>query len=304
MIPYLDAYRIAATIRAVELGIVKRYYSNPDDRSISPMRCPVHLSIGQETIAAAARLVAGGPDSELPPLVYSTHRAHAHFIAFSGNLRSMLSEIYGKATGCAGGWGGSMHLVDESSGFMGTSAIVGSSISMAVGAALGCKLAGKPNVTIAFIGDSAVESGQYYEAMNFATLHGLRLLVIEEDNGLSTATTAEKRQPVRRLVRTDWDITDAGFDLMMSVLYTAHSVVNEGTPQHVRIGTHRFYEHVGVGRDDWRTQHELLTAGDPLYELAFRVGRKDIVRIDGEIEKQVDEAFTFAEQSPWPEGVA
>ncbi|MFM7785896.1 MAG: thiamine pyrophosphate-dependent enzyme, partial [Gammaproteobacteria bacterium] len=111
-------------IRLVEEAIAERYPAQE-------MRCPVHLSIGQE--AAAVGVCAA---LEARDWAFSGHRNHAHFLAKGGSLRRMLAEIYGKATGCSGGKGGSMHLTDRDCGFIGATPIVGSTVPIAVGAAL------------------------------------------------------------------------------------------------------------------------------------------------------------------------
>jgi len=103
-------------IRFVEEEIARRYSANK-------MRCPTHLSAGQEAVAAGVGLALRRSD-----LAVSGHRAHAHYLGKGGNLPAMLAEIYGKATGCAHGKGGSMHLIDESAGFIGSTAIVAGTV--------------------------------------------------------------------------------------------------------------------------------------------------------------------------------
>ncbi|HJT36018.1 MAG TPA: thiamine pyrophosphate-dependent dehydrogenase E1 component subunit alpha [Pirellulales bacterium] len=118
-------YRTMLRIRLVEEGIAALYAEQQ-------MRCPVHLCIGQEAVAAGVCHVLGHED-----LVLSTHRAHGHYLAKGGDLRAMLAEMHGKSTGCASGMGGSMHLIDLSAGFLGSAPIVGSTIPIAVGVAFG-----------------------------------------------------------------------------------------------------------------------------------------------------------------------
>ena len=122
-------------IRLVEESIAKKY-------SEQKMRCPTHLSIGQEAIAVGVCSNLTNEDQ-----VLSTHRAHAHYLAKGGCLNSMLAEIYGKVTGCSKGMGGSMHLIDKSVGFMGSTAIVGNTIPVAVGSALAMKIQEKKSYT-------------------------------------------------------------------------------------------------------------------------------------------------------------
>ena len=134
-------------IRLVEESIANKY-------SEQKMRCPTHLSIGQEAIAVGVCSNLTNEDQ-----VLSTHRAHAHYLAKGGCLNSMLAEIYGKVTGCSKGMGGSMHLIDKSVGFMGSTAIVGNTIPVAVGSALAMKIQEKKSISCICFGDGATEEG-------------------------------------------------------------------------------------------------------------------------------------------------
>ena len=134
-------------IRVVEEEIAARYQEGK-------MRCPTHLSVGQEAVAAAVAECVQPTD-----FAVSTHRGHAHYLAKGGNLKAMIAELYGKATGCSKGKGGSMHLVDLSVGFMGTSAIVGNSIPVGVGLALSAQLKGTNQISCVFFGDGLCAIG-------------------------------------------------------------------------------------------------------------------------------------------------
>ena len=139
-----DVYYRLLKIRLTEEAIADEYKQQE-------MRCPVHLSIGQEAVAVG--ICAALRDDDI---IFSTHRCHSHYLGKGGNLDRMIAELYGRRTGCAGGLGGSMHLVDESVGMMGSSAIVGGSIPLGVGAALSIKMSGKSDqVAIPFFGDGA-----------------------------------------------------------------------------------------------------------------------------------------------------
>ena len=128
-------------IRRVEEAIVEHY---PEQR----MRCPVHLCIGQEAVAAGVCQALERRDQ-----IVSGHRSHGHYLAKGGDLKAMMAEIYGKATGCSGGKGGSMHLIDRAAGFLGATPIVGGTIAMAVGVALAAKLRGETGIAVAFFGE-------------------------------------------------------------------------------------------------------------------------------------------------------
>ncbi|HET6882539.1 MAG TPA: thiamine pyrophosphate-dependent dehydrogenase E1 component subunit alpha, partial [Pirellulales bacterium] len=175
-------------IRLIEEGIARTYADQQ-------MRCPVHLCTGQEAVAAG--VCAALDDSAQ---VMSTHRAHGHYLAKGGNLRAMLAEMYGKATGCAGGYGGSMHLIDLSAGFLGAAPIVGSTIPIAVGVAFGSSLRGENRVVVAFFGEGATEEGAFHEAMNFAALKRLPVLFVCENNLYSVYSPLGVRQPAARSV--------------------------------------------------------------------------------------------------------
>jgi len=130
-----NLYGTMLRIRSIEEEIARRY---PEEK----MRCPVHLSIGQEAVPALFARCVRKDD-----FAVSTHRGHAHYLAKGGNLHAMVSEIYGKVTGCSKGKGGSMHLIDLSVNFMGTSAIVGNSIPVGVGLALSIQLHESDQIT-------------------------------------------------------------------------------------------------------------------------------------------------------------
>ena len=152
-------------IRLVEEGITERYAEGK-------MRCPVHLSIGQEAAAIGVGLALKPSD-----LAVSTHRAHAHYLSKGGDLKAMLAEIYGKATGCSGGRGGSMHLIDTKIGFMGSTAIVGNSIPVGVGLALSLQLQKSSAVSTVFCGDGFLEEG-FFMSPNFAAVRQLPVLFV------------------------------------------------------------------------------------------------------------------------------
>ena len=295
----IGAYRRLYLIRRTELEIVQRYYPDPSNTRESPMRCPVHLSIGQEGVAVGvAMAVPKGSHA------YSTHRCHAHYLAWGGDLDRMIAELYGKATGRSGGRAGSMHLHDESVGFMGTSAIVGSSVSLAVGDAFSARLRGDDSrVTVAFGGDAVLETGQFWESLNFAMLHNLKVLFVIEDNGLSTATPTSKRQ----LRHPRFELLPQ-FVLNVDDADTVYRIVQQhadGLPSVLRVLTRRFHEHVGMGR---MPEYSSYPDDDPLkiaYVDAVKHLDDPLGEVLGDIEREAEwriaEAFARAEAAEWPE---
>lgn len=169
-------------IRKVEEAIADEYAKQE-------MRCPVHLYIGQEAIAAGISECLQKSDA-----MVSTHRSHGHYLAQNGALEPMIAELYGKRTGSSAGKGGSMHLFDPEVGYWGSSAIVGGNIPITAGFALKFKLSREKNIAVAYFGDGATEEGVLYETMNFAALKQLPLLFVCENNMFSVLTRLEERQ--------------------------------------------------------------------------------------------------------------
>ena len=179
----INMLKLLSLIRMVGEKIVEEYPKQE-------MKCPVHLSIGQEASAVGVCAGLGKGD-----VAFSNHRCHAHYLAKGGNLKKMIAELYGRATGCTGGWGGSMHLTDIKAGLLGSSSIVSGSISIAVGAALALKMQKKNNVSVAFFGDGAAEEGVFYESLNFASKMNLPVIFVCENNMLAVDTGLHIRQP-------------------------------------------------------------------------------------------------------------
>ena len=157
-------------IRRVEEEIIRVYSSDK-------VKSPVHLSIGQESIAV------GVCDNLRPTdILYATYRGHAAYLAKGGNINRMMAELWGKSDGLASGKAGSMHLGDRAAGMIGTSAIVATGIPLAVGNALAMKMQQKDVVTTVFFGEGATDEGVFHESMNFAALKKLPILFVCENN--------------------------------------------------------------------------------------------------------------------------
>ena len=234
-------------IRFLEETIANRY-------SEQKMRCPTHLSIGQEAVAAGVCLALNREDQ-----VFGTHRSHAHYMAKGGNIKAMIAEIHGKATGCSSGKGGSMHLVDLSVGFMGSTSIVGGTIPVGVGAALANRLHQNGKICCVFFGDGAVEEGVFHESVNFAVLKQLPVLFVCENNLYSVYSPLNVRQPEGREI---WKFA-AGYGMPSDHGNGNHAIeVFEKTEmalKHIRSGngpyflefaTYRRREHCGPNFDN------------------------------------------------------
>lgn len=170
-------------IRAFEDAVVAVY---PEQN----MKSPVHLSTGQEAIAAGVGVQLDREDT-----ICTNHRNHGHCLAKGLPPLALAAECFGRAAGCAGGKGGSMHPVAPAFGLYGTSAIVGGGVPHAVGLALAAKMDRTSRVSVAFFGDGAMEEGSSSESLNFAALHRLPVVFVCENNGYGAASALCCRQP-------------------------------------------------------------------------------------------------------------
>ena len=302
-----QAYRDMLRIRLVEEEIAARYGQEK-------MRCPVHLSIGQEAVSVGVSHLLRPQDQ-----VVSTHRCHAHYLAKGGDLVAMLGELMGKTIGCCGGRGGSMHLFDAPAGVLLSLPIVAASIPVGVGAALAMQQRGKPDVAVIYIGDASLEEGVYHESANFAALHSLPAIFVCENNLYSVYTPLRERQPARPLLelgRAHGMPAEAvdGNDIEAVMRVTAAAVERARGgkgPSFIQADTYRWREHCGPNFDNhigYRTEAEYQEwkARDPLVRLqrkltsAGRLSAADEQRMRQEIAAEVAAAFKTAEEAPPP----
>lgn len=273
------------------------------------MRCPTHLSIGQEAPAVGVCEALRRDD-----VVYSTHRCHAHYIAKGGSLRAMFAELYGRVTGCSRGKGGSMHLVDPDVGMMGSSAIVGGTIPLAAGSAFSFQLDRADRVAVAFFGDAALEGGAAHESLGFAALRKLPVIFACENNGLATITPLSQRQVDSDLARRAADfgvpsVTIDGTDVEAVYRATAEAVARArtgGGPTLLVSTVCRWREHVGPNYDvslGFRTQQELdaWMKKCPVEKYKAVVGAAVAAAAEAEVRAEVEDAVAFAKSSPYPD---
>jgi len=300
--------KLMLKIRYTEETIAARY-------SEWKMRCPTHLSTGQEGIAAAIGLALKSND-----FVLSTHRSHAHYIAKGGNLNKMIAEIYGKVTGCSLGRGGSMHLIDKNVGFMGSTSIVGSTIPLAVGLGLSIQLQKSNQISCVFFGDAGVEEGVFFEAVNFAALKKLPVLFICENNFYSVYSPLKVRQPKDRKIfkmvsglgiESEHSNGNDAIEAFKKVKKAIADIRNGKGPHFFEFLTYRWREHCGPNFDNdlgYRTEEEYLAwkEKDPIMLLESHLLNDSIITdeqlrdMKESIQKLVNKAFNFAEESLFP----
>lgn len=296
-------------IRMVEEKIAKLYVEQE-------MRCPVHLSIGQEAVAVGVCQHLDQKD-----IVMSAHRAHAHYLAKGGDLKAMIAELYGKATGCAMGKGGSMHLVDLNSGFFAAVPIVGSTIPIAVGVAWAFKLKKSSNIVTVFLGDGATEEGVFFESLDFASLKNVPILFICENNFYSVYSQLDVRQANNRMLSKlaeshgiksyngDGNCLEQVTKLSKEAI---EYIKNNNSPAFIELDTFRWLEHCGPNDDDYlgyrkKGELEKWIKKDPISMYKSRIiNAKELTEEEIKenilvISDEIDEAFNFAKVSPFPE---
>lgn len=297
-----------ARIRIVEETIAEKYKEQK-------IRCPTHLCTGQEAVSAAVGMALRKDD-----LAVSTHRAHGHYLGKGGSLPKMIAEIYGKATGCSKGKGGSMHLIDQSVGFMGSTAIVGNSMPIGAGLGLSIKLNKSDQVSCIFIGDATIEEGVFGETVNFCAQRKLPVLFVCENNLYSVYSSLAVRQPkgrsIVKMVEAMGIPSSAGDgNNVASVYKTTQETVSDirvnGGPRFLEFKTYRWREHCGPNFDNnigyrtekefqaWKEKDPIVRAKKELLDNKL-ITEREINQINKTIEKEVKEAFKFADKSPFP----
>jgi TPP-dependent pyruvate/acetoin dehydrogenase alpha subunit len=294
-------YRTMVRLRLVEEAIARLY---PEQE----MRSPTHLYVGQEAVAAGV-CAALAPDD----VVVGYYRSHGWYLAKGGDLDALIAEMYGRATGCSRGWGGSMHLVDLAAGVMGSSAIVAGGIPHGVGTALADRLLGRPAVSVVAFGDGAAEEGGFHESLNFAALHRLPVVFVCENNGWAAFAPLAVRQaqpevhrradgygvPAERVDGNDvLAVRDA------AARAVARARAGDG-PTLLECRTYRWLEHCGPGDDvavGLRHAEELAAwkARCPIARVRDRVSDDDDRTLRDEIAREIETAFARARRAPWP----
>jgi pyruvate dehydrogenase E1 component alpha subunit len=302
----LEIYRKLTLIRQCQEAIIREY---PKDE----IKTPVHLGIGLEGISVGvAHCLAPGTKS------FAQLRNHGQYLSITGETDRFFGELYGRVTGVGGGKAGSMHLSAPEHGLITASGIVASTISLAVGAGFAAKYRGSDDIAVAMFGDAAIEEGEYWESLNFACLHGLKVLFVCENNDMAIHTFGADRR---------------GFKSIAGVMkgFDCHVFENDGTDVRNVIGTvqkaielmqrdskpaftcftwYRFLEHAGP-YTDWdagyrpKPSNEELNALDPVlkYEqflITQEIDPSQMQKIREEVAAQIEKSMNKAKSAPYP----
>lgn len=277
------------------------------------IKTPCHLYIGQEAVATGVCAALEKED-----YVWGGHRSHGHYLAKGGDLRAMMAELYGKATGCSKGRGGSMHLVAPEVGILGTVPLVAATIPLAVGAGLASKLRGDRRVSVSFFGDGATEEGHFHESVNLAALYRLPVIFICENNLYASHMHILERRAEDNIwkagdvhgipgIRLDGNDVVAVYRAAVEAVSRAR---NGGGPTLLECRTYRWRGHVGPSWDtdvgvkrkdelkDWLPKDPVARLRSLLMELGL--SKKEFDCTEQEIGEEIEEAVLFARKSPYP----
>jgi len=297
------------TIRTAEMAIAQLVL---DDQA----KCPCHLTVGQEAIATGISTSINKDD-----YVFGNHRSHGHYLSLGSDLNALMAEVLGKKTGCSGGMGGSMHLISEETGFMGSVPIVGGTIPIATGAALAAKMRGEGQIAISYFGDGAAEEGGIHESMNLAVVHKLPILFVCENNLYSSHLDISLRQPsdaVSRYAKAhciNFEVID-GNNVALVAKKASELIqgIREGNgPAFLEAVTYRWFGHVGpdanidvgVRRSEkevnmWKKREPIRRLKDSI--LISEIASKDELEgIEVEIQDKINKAVTKAIEAPYPD---
>jgi TPP-dependent pyruvate/acetoin dehydrogenase alpha subunit len=278
------------------------------------IKCPCHLAIGQEAIATGISHFLRNTDK-----VLGAHRSHTHFLALNRNVHSLFAEVLGKVTGCSKGMGGSMHLQDPASGFIGSVPIVGATVPIATGAALAAKLDGKKDIAVSYFGDGSTEEGAVQEAFNLASVMKLPIVFVCENNLFSSHLHISLRQPSNSIARyakahcIPYEIVDGndiGAMLKASERAVNHTRNNNG-PYFLETVTYRWRGHVGPREDvdvgvkrnvdlvEWKKRGPIKRLTNSLIKDKL-VTRAEIKELENEIDILINKSWEQAEKDPYP----
>ncbi len=323
----LDIYRKLTLIRQCQEAIIREY---PTD----DIKTPVHLGIGLEGVSVGVTHLL--PKNTKVLDYYRNHgtylsmvpahkqfgqlRNHGQYLAITGETDDYFAELYGRTTGTGGGKSGSMHLASPEHGLVATSGIVASTIPLAVGAAFAAKYRGEDTVAVAMFGDGAVEEGDFWESLNLACLHKLRVLFVYEDNGLAAQTPADQRRGYRDIIAAVSGFNAGihasrvdGTDVLKVLGAVKELLMLMGAssrPAFLSAKWFRFNEHVGPNTD-WDKGYRALPsreeqdAADPVrnYErwlLASGYTTQQMKRIYSDVHEQIEASIAKAQAAPHP----
>jgi len=271
----------------------------------------IHVGIGQEAVAVGVCSALRKDDC-----IANTHRGHGQAIAKGIDLKGFMAEIYGKRNGVCKGRSGSMHIADKASGILGSNGIVGGGIPLAMGNAFASHYVNDGRVTVCFFGDGASNEGTFHESLNLASLWNLPIIFCCENNEWAQFTPIEKYIKIGNISNRAAAYGMPGISVDGDDVLAVHDAAKRAVtrarkgkgPTLIECKTHRWFGHFAGDKQKYRPPEEIETVRkyDPILRFQTRLvegnilGQRDIDEIEQRIRREIDEAVTFAEESPSP----
>jgi pyruvate dehydrogenase E1 component alpha subunit len=294
-----------------EMLLIRRFEEKVEERfRAGELPGFLHVAIGQEATATGVCAALERED-----VIGSTHRAHGHTLAKGTPPERVMAELYGKAEGCSGGYGGSMHLYDVEVGNLGANAVVAGGLPGAVGAALAFRMRGEKRVAVAFFGDGATNAGTFHESLNLAQLWNVPAVFVLENNAWAESTPISQHSPLpvdelgkralaygMKLIEADGQDVEAVY--LATLAAREHAVSGKG-PVLLHLRTYRLTGHFVGDPQVYRDREELKRereTKDPISQLGRRleIGDEEFAAIDAEVTAEVEAAVEFAKAGTDP----
>lgn len=304
----IELFRKMIRIRRFEQEALKYY-------TAGKMGGFLHLYIGQESVAVGTLSLAGENDHSI-----TAYRDHGHALTVGMGMNECMAEMYGKATGCSKGKGGSMHFFAPDKNYWGGHGIVGGQTPLGLGLGYGLKYLGREGCALCYLGDGAVNQGAYHESLNLAALFEIPVVYIIENNGYSMGTSQKRSSAYRGCLAQraeaydmEWDVIN-GSDLY-EIRAKAHIAMERARKQHkpsiLEITTYRYYGHsvADANHKKYRTPEEIenyKANHDPIHLWRRRIIEEGVITeeqanaIDKEAKQEAAASTKFAEESPAP----
>ena len=273
----------------------------------------LHLGIGQEAVAVG---VIGAMRKD--DLLLATYRGHCHALAKGLTAREIIAEVIGRATGCSGGMGGSMHLSDPGKGLLLTTTVIASNVPIAAGVGYALNLLGRDRVVVTFIGDGATNNGDFHEGLNLASIWGAPVLLVIENNLYAISVSIKRSTKIERLSDRAQSYGIAGhtvdgmnvFEIYNRTQELIGKIRAEKAPVVLEAMTYRFVGHYAGdvlqpyrGKqeiEEWKNRDPILLAKKELLNEGILTERESI-EIEEEAKLEAKDAADFALSSPYPE---
>ncbi len=276
----------------------------------------LHLYIGQESVAVGTISLLGENDH-----VITAYRDHGHALMVGMSMKECMAELYGKATGCSKGKGGSMHFFAPDKNYWGGHGIVAGQTPLGLGLAYALKYQGIKGCCLCYLGDGAVNQGVYHESLNLAALWSIPVIYIIENNGYSMGTSLKRSSAYEESLASRaqgygiaWDLVDGTdlYEVRGKTWRAIERAYDECRPTVIEIDTYRHYGHsvADANAKKYRTPEEIehyKTNHDPLHLWKNRLIKEGVIseeaatELDVAAKKEADESARFAEESPFPE---